>query len=78
VADFATISAGVTILGLVSIGAGAFVGGGSAIAPYVTVGESALVGMGAVVVRNVAPGSVVAGNPARALAASRYTVRDRN
>jgi len=72
VADFATISAGVTILGCVSVGTGAFVGGGSAIAPYVKIGEGALVGMGATVIRNVAPGTVVVGNPARELPASRF------
>lgn len=72
VGDHATISAGVTILGYVTVGAGAFIGGGSSIAPFVGVGESALVGMGAVVLRDVAPGTVVAGNPARVLPTSRY------
>ena len=45
----------------VSIGSGAVVLGG------VTLGEGALIGGGAVVTRDVAPGDVVAGNPARAL-----------
>jgi acetyltransferase-like isoleucine patch superfamily enzyme len=44
-----------------SIGSGAVVLGG------VTVGAGALVGAGAVVTRDVAPGTVVAGNPARPL-----------
>jgi len=44
-----------------SIGSGAVVLGG------VTVGEGATVGAGAVVTRDVPPGAVVAGNPARVL-----------
>ena len=48
-----------------AIGSGALILGG------VRVGEGALVGAGAVVTRDVAPGEVVAGSPARALAASR-------
>ena len=68
----ATLSAGVTLLGYVEVQDGAFVGGGVSVAPYVKIGAEALVGMGAVVVRNVEPGCVVAGNPARALKGSRY------
>ncbi len=45
----------------VSIGSGAVVLGG------VTLGEGSLIGGGAVVTRDVAPGEVVAGNPARPL-----------
>ena len=46
-----------------SIGSGAIVLGG------VRIGEGALVGAGAVVLRDVAPGEVVVGNPARMLVA---------
>jgi sugar O-acyltransferase (sialic acid O-acetyltransferase NeuD family) len=68
VCDHATLSAGVTILGYAEIGESAFIGGGSSIAPYVKVGGGALVGLGAVVIRDVAAGTVVVGNPARPLA----------
>ena len=49
-----------------------FIGGGSSIAPYVNVGAGALIGMGAVVIRDVAPGRVAAGNPAREITKSSY------
>jgi sugar O-acyltransferase (sialic acid O-acetyltransferase NeuD family) len=68
----ATLSAGVTLLGYVEIGRGAFIGGGSSVAPYVKIGEGALVGMGSVVIRDLAPGRVAAGNPARELDNSKY------
>ncbi|MGD0451692.1 MAG: acyltransferase [Candidatus Bathyarchaeia archaeon] len=44
---------------------GAQIGGGATILPDVTVGEKAVVGGGSVVTKNVAPRTVVAGNPAR-------------
>ena len=46
---------------------GASIGSGAAIMAGVTVGEGALVGAGAVVTKDVAPGAVVAGVPARLL-----------
>lgn len=47
--------------------AGASLGAGAVVLPGVTIGAGALVGAGAVVTRDVAPGSVVVGNPARHL-----------
>ncbi|MFW8636164.1 sugar O-acetyltransferase [Cribrihabitans pelagius] len=49
----------------VSLGAGAWIGGGAILLPGITIGERAIVGAGAVVTRNVAAGGTVAGNPAR-------------
>jgi acetyltransferase-like isoleucine patch superfamily enzyme len=46
---------------------GAKIGANTTILPGVVVGENALVGAGSVVVRDVAPGTVVAGNPARVI-----------
>jgi acetyltransferase-like isoleucine patch superfamily enzyme len=46
---------------------GASIGSGAVILGNVTVGENALVGAGAVVTRDVGPGTVVVGNPARFL-----------
>ncbi|HTY76562.1 MAG TPA: acyltransferase, partial [Candidatus Bathyarchaeia archaeon] len=45
----------------------AAIGTGSVIMAGVTIGESALVGAGSVVTKDVPPGAVVAGNPARLL-----------
>lgn len=44
---------------------GASIGAGAVILPGVRIGAHALVGAGAVVTRDVAPGSLVLGNPAR-------------
>ncbi|MEM7817928.1 MAG: DapH/DapD/GlmU-related protein [candidate division WOR-3 bacterium] len=44
---------------------GARIGAGAIILPGVEIGENAVVGAGAVVTKNVAPNSVVVGNPAR-------------
>lgn len=43
----------------VSIGMGAMIG------PGIRIGKGAVIGMGAIVVKDVAPGSTVVGNPAR-------------
>ena len=50
-----------------TIGDGAYVGSGALIRQGITIGAGAVVGMGAVVVRDVAPGETVVGNPARVL-----------
>ena len=44
---------------------GASVGSSATILCGVTIGEKAIVGAGSVVTKNVAPGAIVAGNPAR-------------
>jgi len=46
---------------------GASVGSGATILSRVTVGENAIVGAGSVVTKDVAPNSIVAGNPAKVL-----------
>jgi len=46
---------------------GAKIGANATLLPGVVIGEHALVGAGAVVVRDVPPGAVVAGNPARVI-----------
>ena len=46
---------------------GAKIGANATLLPDVTIGENAVVGAGSVVVHDVAPGAVVAGNPARTI-----------
>ena len=43
----------------------AWIGAGATVLPGVTVGENAVVGAGSVVTHDVAPNTIVAGNPAR-------------
>ncbi|MDF0677012.1 MAG: sugar O-acetyltransferase [Nitrospira sp.] len=49
----------------IRIGSDVWIGGGAIVLPGVTIGEGAVIGAGSVVVRDVPPGSVVVGNPAR-------------
>lgn len=51
----------------VHIGRNAWIGAGSTIIPGVTVGENAIVGAASVVTKDVAPNTVVVGNPARVI-----------
>lgn len=44
---------------------GASIGSGATILPNLTIGERAIVGAGSVVTKDVAPDSIVAGNPAK-------------
>lgn len=57
----------VDLLGPVVIEDFVWVGANVSIVPGVTIGEGAVVAMGAVVTRNVPPGAVVGGNPARVI-----------
>jgi len=49
----------------VRIGHRAWIGSGAILLPGIVVGNDAVVGAGAIVTRDVPPGAVVAGNPAR-------------
>lgn len=49
----------------ITIGDNVWIGGMAVICPGVTIGDDAVVGAGAVVTKDVAPGMVVVGNPAR-------------
>jgi maltose O-acetyltransferase len=51
----------------IRIGADVWVGGAAVILPGVTIGDRAVIGAGALVTKDVAPGTVVAGNPARVI-----------
>lgn len=59
------VAPGATLCGCVVVEDAAFIGAGAVILPRLTIGHGSIVGAGAVVTRNVPPGVVVAGNPAR-------------
>jgi sugar O-acyltransferase (sialic acid O-acetyltransferase NeuD family) len=61
------VNPGVNVSGSVRIGAGVLVGTGATILQGLTVGHGATIGAGAVVTKDVPPGVVVAGVPAKAL-----------
>lgn len=65
--DAATRDAGLEFGKPIRIGRNVWIGGGAIILPGVTVGDDAVIGAGSIVTRDVASGSTVAGNPARAL-----------
>lgn len=70
VEQYSTLASGVRLGGGVRLEQGCYVGAGALIRDGVTVGAGALVGTGAVVLRDVPPGEVWVGNPARRLRAS--------
>lgn len=51
----------------VTIGNNVWVGGNSTILPGVTIGDNCVIGAGSVVTKDVAPNTVVGGNPARVI-----------
>ncbi|WP_231631260.1 sugar O-acetyltransferase, partial [Streptomyces clavuligerus] len=53
----------------ITIGADVWIGGGSIVLPGVTVGAGSIVGAGSVVTKDLPPGVLAAGNPARVLRA---------
>ena len=65
IGDYVTFAPRVSCNGNVNIGDQAYIGAGATILPGVTIGAHATVGMGAVVVRDVAEGRIVKGNPAK-------------
>ncbi|MEU3454296.1 acetyltransferase [Micromonospora sp. NPDC006766] len=70
VSDYATLASGVRLGGGAVLRPGAYVGAGALVREGVTIGDWSLVGMGSVVLRDVPPGEVWAGSPARRLRAA--------
>jgi sugar O-acyltransferase (sialic acid O-acetyltransferase NeuD family) len=67
VGDFTTISPGSCLNGGVHLGVEVFVGSGAVFIPGVLVGDRAVIGAGACVIHDVAPGTTVAGVPAKVI-----------
>jgi len=64
VGDFATLQPGANLAGLIQVGPAAYVGMGAIVTERLNIGAGATVAAGAVVRHDVAPHSMVAGNPA--------------
>lgn len=69
VGSFSLIGANVAIAGSVRIGENCYIGSGTNVKNGLAVGARALIGLGSNVTRDVPEGAVVAGNPARPIAA---------
>ena len=67
VVDYVTLAPGVMVNGNCTIEDYAYLGTGAVLKQGITIGKNAVVGMGAVVVKDVDPGTVVIGNPAKVL-----------
>jgi len=67
IGDFCVLSPNATIGGNVNIGNTCYIGSGAIIRNGITIGENSIIGMGAVVLKDVAPNSVMVGNPAKFL-----------
>jgi maltose O-acetyltransferase len=65
--DAATRRAGLEYARPIRIGDDVWIGGGAIVMPGITIGDGSVVGAGSVVTRDVTPGTVVAGNPARVI-----------
>lgn len=71
IGDYSCIAGGACISGAVRVGRCCYLGTNAAIAGELSIGDYCLIGMGSVVRHDVAADTVVAGNPARTLRATR-------
>jgi sugar O-acyltransferase (sialic acid O-acetyltransferase NeuD family) len=67
--DCVTVTSGVVVAGDVHVEADCYLGQSSVVREQLRIGKNSLLGMGSVVLHNVAPNSVMVGNPARSLGA---------
>jgi carbonic anhydrase/acetyltransferase-like protein (isoleucine patch superfamily) len=65
--DGVTLASGAMLAGNVHIETDCYLGQGCMVRQHVRIGRGSTIGMGAVVLKDVPPGSVMAGNPARLL-----------
>ncbi|HZT42951.1 MAG TPA: hypothetical protein VFA07_12355 [Chthonomonadaceae bacterium] len=65
--DRVVLASGVSLAGSVHVEADCYLGQACAVRQYLRIGRGSLIGMGAVIVKDVAPNSVIAGNPGRLL-----------
>ncbi len=67
IGDYSLVGSNVSISGSVEIERQCYIGSGAKLIQEIIVGSGSLVGLGSVVIASIAPNTVVAGNPARAL-----------
>lgn len=65
--DFSVLATGVCLSGDVHIGKNAYLGSQSCVRSGLKIGEGALLGIGSVLLRNIPPGEIWCGNPAKLL-----------
>jgi len=65
--DFVTLGPGAKVNGNITVGDHAYIGAGAVIRQGLNIGAGAVIGMGAVVTCDVAPETVIVGNPAKPL-----------
>lgn len=65
IGDFVTIAPGARLLGSVEVGERAYIGSGATVLQGVRIGANAVIGAGAVVTRDIPPGCIAMGMPAR-------------
>jgi sugar O-acyltransferase (sialic acid O-acetyltransferase NeuD family) len=67
IGDYSLVGSNVTVAGSVELGANCYIGSGTSIKNGLRIGAGTLVGLGSNILRDVDPGVVVAGNPAKLL-----------
>lgn len=71
IADYATLCAGVSLAGMVTVDEGAYIGANASVREYVQVGIDAVLGMGSALLSDLPDGQMWAGVPARQLVPKR-------
>jgi sugar O-acyltransferase (sialic acid O-acetyltransferase NeuD family) len=67
IGDYVELSPGSKLLGHVKVEDEVHIGSGAIILPKLKIGKGSIIGAGAIVTKDVKPGSIVVGNPAREL-----------
>jgi sugar O-acyltransferase (sialic acid O-acetyltransferase NeuD family) len=75
-ASYVSLGPGATVAARCRIGKGTMVGAGAVVAPGTSIGDNCVLAVGAVVARDVASGTMVAGNPARIVKSNIAGYRD--
>jgi len=65
IADFVHIAPGAVLAGNVSVGENSFIGANAVVKEGVKIGANAIIGAGSVILKDVADGVIIAGNPAK-------------